>query len=371
MSELKNLYRFLARSGWVEERQSNERVVALNSPVSEDGDFVTVLLPQSEEFADSGRRLNEALSSVAAYLKMSSAILSRRLKAWDRDILRTRLFDRLVDTNAIPLRLASLVIDDLRSFVGYAAYAQQAPRPFFPRSGAVSAEFTEHCYFGHTFHGSFGLTIECPLPMVGQMAIAEEFKDPPFQRLVMQRIAHGYLQIQRAAKADDPTLLIHDYESGMNANMLRSLTQVYERLDRLSVEYAIEWAPELTPRKDLIQGIAVRFDGRAHEVASYAAAQLEAEDAPAETVVVSHVVSLKSEMPLDDGVQDQFDHVITLDWEKEAGIPVRIRVALPREEYRKACDAHKNGRKIQVTGVPVKRGKFWTLEKPSEVTFVT
>jgi len=370
MSEINNLYRFLARSGWVEERQRNERVVALNSPVGKDGDFVTVLLPRSEEFADSNRRLNEAVASVAAYLGIPAMVLSRRLKAWDRDILRTRLFDRLADTDAIPLRLASLVIDDLRSFVGYAAYAQQAPRPFFPRSGAISAEFTEHCYFGHTFQGSFGLTIECPLPLVGQMAIAEEFNDPPFERLVMQRIAHGYLQIQRAATANDPTLLIRDYEAGMNANMLRSLTQVYERLDSLSVEYAIEWSPELAPPRDLAHEIAVRFDGRAYEIASYAASQLEAEDAPAETVVVSHVVSLKSEMPLDDGVQDQFDHVITLDWEKEAGVPVRIRVALPREEYRKACDAHKNGKKIQVAGIPVKRGKFWTLERPSEVTFV-
>src|SRR5687767_8635583 len=117
MSEIKNLHRFLARSGWVEEPQRNERIVALNSPIAEDGDFVTVLLPRSEEFADSSRRFDEAVTNVAAYLGIPAMVFSRRLKAWDRDILRTRLFDRLADTNAIPLRLASLVIDDLRSFV--------------------------------------------------------------------------------------------------------------------------------------------------------------------------------------------------------------------------------------------------------------
>ena len=369
MSELKNLYRYLARAGWSEQPQPNERVAILNSPKGQDGDFVSITLPRSDGFADSRRRLDEAISNVARYLVTPTDLLLRRLQSWDRDILRTRLFDRLADTNAIPLRLASLVIDDLRSFVGYAAYAQQVPRPFFPKSGAVSAEFTEHCYFGHTFQGSFGLTIECPLPQVGQMAIAEEFKDPPFERLVMQRIAHGYQSLVKAATADDPSVLIHDYETGMNANMLRALTQVYERLDKLSVEYSVEWSPELAPPASLSHSIAVRFDGRAYELANYAAAQLEAEESPPETVVLSHVVSLKSEMPLEDGIQDQFEHVITLDWEKERGVLVRIRVALPRDEYRKACDAHKTGKKIVVKGVPVKHGKTWALERPSAVTF--
>lgn len=371
MSELTNIFRLLKVSGWNAVKPPNDRILIFESPHDADGDFASVVLPKNDSFADTPQRVNAALSTLAEYFKTPIENLATRLAIWDRDILRSRLFHRERHIDNIPLKLASLIIDDLRVFVGYAAYTQESPQRFFQKAGATAADFTAHCSFGHTFRGSFGLSIECPLPKVDQLTITEELKDPPFERLVMQRIARGYQALQNATASNDPSILVKSYEEGMNANMLHVLTDVYERLDTLSIEYSLEWSPELAPPADLKNSSATfRFDGNTYEIAKSAARSLEAEDAPQETVIVSHVVSLKSEMPLDDGEQDAFDHVITLDWQKEKYVLIRIRVALPREEYRKACDAHKTGRKIAVTGTPVKHGKFWVLTKPSEVTFV-
>lgn len=370
MSELKNLSRLLATHGWKMQTHPNDRIVVFESPKT-DGDFLSVVLPRDDSFSDTDRRVSEALGTVAEYFNTTTSRLAARLHNWDRDVLRTRLFDKYgkAETKTIPLKLASLVIDDLRVFLGYAAYSQQEPKRFFQRAGIAASDFTSHCNFGHTFDGSFGLTIECPLPAVVQLAIAEEYKEVPFERLVIQRIAHGYETLKAAAKTNDPSPLLEDYKFGMNANMLRALTTIYERLDTLGVEYRVDWSPELSAPKPLAEAEPVRFDQATYEIALYAARQLEVEEVPPETVVVSHVVSLKSEMPLEDGVQDQFEQVVTLDWEKEGGVWVRIRVALPRAEYRKACDAHKNGRKIVIQGTPIKRAKFWELTAPSEVTF--
>lgn len=366
---IQNLLRFLRLKNWTIAEHPNPRILVADSPKTENGDYASVVLPRDLSFVDAPKRIDEAITLLAGYFSTSVEELAGRIEAWDKDVLRTRLFHRTIQAEAIPLGLATLVMDDLRAFLGYAAYAQQGPKRSFPKAGGVAADFTAQCLFGHTFRGSFGLRIECPLPSVAQLAFSEQLVDPPFERLVMQRAAHGCDTIRVAVEKNDPNLLVSDFEQGLNANMLRALTDVYEHLDQLSIEYSFDWSPELTLPAALVAGKPLTFDSRAYEVAKFAADELEKEPDEAKTVIVSYVISLKSEMPLGDGVQDEFEHVITLDWEKERGVFIRLRVALPTGEYRKACDAHKMGKKIQVTGVPKKEGKFWVLTQPSEILF--
>lgn len=40
---------------------------------------------------------------------------------------------------------------------------------------------------------------------------------------------------------------------------------------------------------------------------------------------------------------------------------MRVRLSLDPADYRKACDAHKDGRPVSVKGTLEKIGKFWTL----------
>lgn len=67
---------------------------------------------------------------------------------------------------------------------------------------------------------------------------------------------------------------------------------------------------------------------------------------------------LKSEMPSGLDEQAEFDHIITMFWEREKGQVVHIRVAFSPDQYRAACGAHKDGRRIRVQGIPEKAGKF-------------
>lgn len=367
-----NFQRFLHKLGWHVADSPNSRLKIFESGKDADGGWSSVALPANMDFVDSERLLDDALESVASLLGTPKPILALTIQRWDLDVIGTRFGSRSGSLTSIPLSLATLVVDDLRSFMGYAAYTQVSPAKFYSKAGKVASDFASSCHFGHTFDGSFGMTIECPLSNVRQLSFADELVNPPFERLVTARIAEGYLQFQTAKENEDPSPLLNGYKTGMSANMLRALNDVYESLDAgLTIEYSIHWAHELAPPKQLSTVQTLKFDGLAYELSRFAAAELEKEDEQQPTTVASYVVSLKSEMPLSEGMQDEFEHVITLDWEKERGNFVRIRVALPAGEYKKACDAHKNGKKVAVSGIPEKEGKFWILTRPSEIRFVT
>lgn len=362
------MLRYLVHGGWKSYKHNNPNIYYLESPEAEDGSFYSVVLPRSQSYSDFTERAYSALEQISQFEKKTIESVYERITRWDIDIFKTRISERNSGIDSIPLKLASEIVDNLKSLIGASAYSEIEPLKYFPKLGGAAKEFTEHCHFGHTYRGSFGLAIECPIPGLEQLAFDAYLQEKPFERKVLERLAIGYSKLASAMSKDSIDPLLESYEYGFNANMLESLVSIYEKLDMLSVDYEFEWTPELAPETGVISD-PFRFDGRAHEIAKVAAKELSREETSESTTVKSYIVSLKSEMPPTEEIQERFEHIVTLKWEKEKGVFVSVRVPLPADEYRKACDAHKTGRKIIVVGIPEKQGKFWILTNPSEVTF--
>lgn len=361
-----NTQRFLRSLGWQKNSGPNERVERFDSPKDADGDYLTLLLPSASGFKDTERRLEEAVLSLSGFLNLKPGLIKNKIINWDKDILKTRLFRDGLDINAIKLPAAVQIITELKGLLGAAAYSQETPKPFFPKLGGSASDFSEHCLFGHTFEGSFGIKVECPIPNVGQLTFLEGLTDPPFERLVIERIATGCANLAQAAQEGDVSLVVKNYEAGLNSNMLQALNSIYEKSDGLQIEYSVEWSPELAPTNPIIVNTCFVYNARVYDVAKRAASELEKEPEQERTVIVSFVTALKSDTPLGEGVQDSFDHWITLDWERERGVFVKIRAGLGEADYKAACDAHKLGKKIFIRGMPVKQGKYWFLQSPSD-----
>jgi hypothetical protein len=364
------LVRYLCLKGWSGVTHPNPAILyIMESPHDEVMGYYSVALPKNDEYGDFSVRVQDALVQIASFEQRSVERVLSSVLHWDVDIFKAHISERRVEIDSIPLILASGFIDSLSSLVGLAAYSEFEPKKFFPMVDSASSEFTYHCRYEDTYRGIFGLTVECPLQgQIEQLAIDTTFSEKPFARKVMERLASGYLALDEAIQADDPEILIEGYISGFNANMFEVLTDSYEKLDQLSVDFGFDWATELPTDPRLNRGL-FRFDGRAYEFSKYAARELNKEEVYEASVVVSHIYSLRSDLSLIGEQQEPFEHAMTLNWERERNVFVKIQVSLPLYEYRKACYAHKNGRKIQVSGVPEKRGEFWILTQPTEVTF--
>jgi hypothetical protein len=361
-SAIRNLVRYLHFIGWTPVDHPNTRVQIFQAPEDELGGRASVTVPASPDLRDAGGIINEAASIIAEYTKAPLGRICDSVLRWDRDILRTRFFSVLGSEDTLPLGIAADAVAELKELIGYSAYTHTNPQPYFDKAGGISGEFTKHCLFGHTFHGSFGLTIECPFEVTQNLEL--EGVDPiiPFNRQVFERLANGLITLRQAVSSESIDPLLQGYQTGFSANMCRTLAELYEKADGRRVEYDFSWSPQLHTRYER-DWKPVVFEGRAYEIARVAATELERSEKHPDSIVEGRVVILRSDMPPGLDEQAEFEHIVTMNWEREKTQNVRIRVPLSPTEYIAACDAHKTGRAIRIFGVPVKSGKFWTLTK--------
>jgi hypothetical protein len=224
-------------------------------------------------------------------------------------------------------------------------------------------------YFYATFKGSFGLTVECPLAVTPVLPMDHNEPLVPTERQVFERVANGLVTLRESIANDSIDPLLAGYLTGFSANMCRKLAEIYEKADGRRIEYDISWSPQLKSACEHVWKPMV-FDGRAYEFARIAAGELEKAETFTDSLIEGRVVVLKSEMPPGLDEQAEFEHIITMFWEREKGQTVKIRVSLSPDQYKQACDAHKEGRAIRILGVPEKAGKFWTLTKAHDFTVV-
>lgn len=359
---LKNLRAYLLSHGWFAVEYANNRVEMFQTKPDGDGGYASVVIPRSMEYRDSAGLMNETARLIAAHESCPLEKIADHVLRWDRDIFRSRFFKLIGNEDSLPLGVASDVVSRLKEFLGYAAYTHSNPRPFFDKAGAISSSFADHCRFGHTFKGSFGLTVECPISVAPELSLGME-PTVPIERQVIERVANGLITLHKSIEIDSIDPLLAGYITGINANMCRKLAEVYEKADGRRVEYDISWSPQIKSACEHTWTPIV-FDGRAYEFARIAAGELEKAETFADSVIEGRIVVLKSDMPPGLDEQAEFEHVVTMYWEREKNQTVKIRVPLTPQEYIEACDAHKEGKAIRIFGIPEKAGKYWTLSKP-------
>jgi len=357
---LNNLRRYLLSRGWKKLDHPNTRIELLETVPDSSGDYASVSIPRSTEFRDSESLINETVRLIADYEGTTVNSVIDHVLRWDKDILRSRFFKIHGDEDSLPLGIAADTVLKLKEFLGYAAYTQSNPRPFFDKAGAISGTFADHCLFGHTFKGSFGLTVECPIPVTPTLRMDGNEPIVPTERQVFERLANGFITLRESIKRDSLDPLIGGYLTGFSANMWRKLADIYEISGGRRIEYDISWSPQLRTTYQAAWKPIV-FEGRAYGFARDAANELERSEKYSDSIVAGRIVVLKSDMPPGLDQQAEFEHVITMSWEREKGQVVKIRVPLPAQQYMQACDAHKEGKAIRVLGIPEKSGKFWTL----------
>src|ERR1700722_3035649 len=260
---LNNLRTYLTSRGWQRIPHPNARIEILRTTPDKTGDYALVSIPSSVELSDAGDLIDEAVRLSADYEKTTLERVVDQILRWDRDILRMRFFKMLGGEDTLPLEVAAESISSIREFIGYAAYTHTNPQPYFDKAGAISAEFANHCLFGHTFPGSFGLKIECPLDVTPVLPLEGNEPQVPLERQVFERVANGLVTLRESVANDSLDPLLAGYRTGFSANMCRKLAQIYEREDGRRIEYDISWSPQLRTACEAVWRPVV-FEGRAY-----------------------------------------------------------------------------------------------------------
>jgi len=365
MIQPEDLSKFLRRRGWRTQKHRNPDLLVLSGQSSAFESLATIVIPSDGAMLDYPAKLRDAIAMMADLFDERIDSIVDRILHWNRDVLRLRLTSPLSTEQLLPLEVAADVIGKYRDFVAFAAATEAEPRRFFSKLTGVGRDFVEKCLFGHTFVGSFGLTVECPLNLTSEQQLPGLSNERPFRRAVTERIASGYASIEEARRKNDPSIIVNNHTTGFSGNMCEILTDVFEILENRDFAQSVIWSPELPPPERLMAASTpVVLNEDSYELLKQASRELQTVEKPEEDkTIVGRITGLRSDRPPLDTESASAPRTIVVLWEMERRQPMRLHIALSPEQYREACDAHKNGRKIRIVGKPLKEGKFWYLRE--------
>lgn len=128
---------------------------------------------------------------------------------------------------------------------------EQEARPYFVQPFQIGREQAQRFLFDHTFAGSFGFTINSPLPGVEQLYL------PGFggavARRVVERITRGLLSVQTARETQRSEAISAHFATGLNGNMCKAVLDMLEELPDTPLEYSVRWSVVFPPAQDMEQ----------------------------------------------------------------------------------------------------------------------
>ena len=360
----------IRRMGWTKVDHPNANLlVYLYKDSDTRGKPIKLALPAGNDYDDAAEKLASAVKLIAALSRHTVDQVHQMLLNRGSDILRHRL---LANTKifSLPLEIAPKAVGYLRDLVYYAACAEEDPQPFFEKGRKIGKDYTTRCRFGHTFPGSFGLTVEMPIPPNPNDLLIPDAQPAPFERRVMIRVMRGLQIASKGLREGDVSILTRDYAKGFNANLCEVMAGLTQDVRGFGSEFTMLWSPEYAIDEQLKNADPVRIDPDSFRPFFEAAAKsLRQAKESQQTTLHGLVIQLHAD-PGDDDAEEIEDRQIIVRFDLGALRAVKVHVSLTADDYRKACDAHKDSREVEIDGRPEKLGKFWNLTSPTNFRVV-
>ena len=193
--------------------------------------------------------------------------------------------------------------------------------------------------------GSFMVDVESPIiPPVSPSQL--ERKAFPSERLILLTLMRALGSLQSSIESGDAQAIFRDSDRRVNANLCEALLGMRPEIVDAKLEASVIWSPAW-PVEDDATPAKVAFEGRAFERIDAIGHALRMGDEPQRRQLVGLVVRLSGEDPVNGPIGSLH---VTLRPEG-ANAPSHVGLVLTSEQYRQACDAHRDGRRLMVTGV--------------------
>ncbi len=353
---------FLRTSEWVLSDSTSQRYTLWQRPSGE-GEPFEVLVPMSAEAQDFPQRIADALSTLEIVEGRPQEEILEDLLTPNADIVRIRTAGPDSHDGSLPFEDAVELVSHAREMLLAAACATVEPRPWFEtRKPAEVTEFVRRLRMGQTARGSFVMTIQCRVPpALGQCVLEAVHDVDPFERRVMHKLSLGLDVMQRAASDTAARGELNAFRQavgqGLSANLCNAVAGLVGRAEDQSVEVSFTWARVRKPRPNSLS--RVRFAPDTFPIIREAGRVLKEESPRPEFELEGPLVRLD---------RDRSEPgTITVGGFVD-GRPRKVRVDLGEDDYRRACDAHREGNLVRCIGTLVRERRTFVLREPREFT---
>ncbi|QOS81002.1 hypothetical protein JNUCC31_09080 [Paenibacillus sp. JNUCC31] len=354
---LSNFVGYLRNNGWNRMKDFPNPNVFVFSHDIVDSSPISVLLPAKESFPDYHQRLHFALGILSDFENRSRDLIFKDIISYDSptDKLEIRIVSSFAEDGAIPLSYASNLIKGLKNLIVSAAYTEELPQRVFKRASQKAQSYSDFFKLGQTAHGSYVVTVESGSLVNDDIEIAIEndtLITEPFSRRVMKRIHKSMHQIESFNDENNKLndLVERGYTEGINANICDALLSFYDENESVKLESKIKYSKAIENTEQLPEKITLNSsDYHIIKVLAEALREKKSEDVELE----GYISKLSSNSELTHG---SINIISTYENKRHS-----VKLELNQDDYKRACDAHKEKKQVRITGVIDTSGKTWEV----------
>lgn len=354
---------YLSSRGWKKETAASTAKATVYRFAQEPD--AEVLLPSTRELADYALRMGDVAQMIAAVEQRSIREVLVDLSAPPADILRVGILAPEASLGTLPLDEGIRLVQGGRDILLAAACSAHHPQPFYPRQSFKEAmDFLATCRLGQTERGSFIATIIAPVPpLIEQPSLFPDAHPPnvatePYARRVTWRLMTGLKVVQDSIQAGTHDQMLQGVEAGVSANLCEAIASVKPPGDQSSLQIRITWARSRANVPPEIPQ-SVTFSQAAFPIIEEVGRRLRERGTPKLDRIEGFVVSLRGETTLLEGFEGNVIIKSVI-----AGQSSRVQLTLNKADYAKACDAHRDARRVAVSGVLHRGAKAFELLQP-------
>jgi hypothetical protein len=328
-----------------------------------------VLLPLRRDWPDYSHRMADVVLTLAAVEQRPYEEVLRDLASPPGDVLRLRVQAPDASLGTLPLEEGLTFLRGGRDLLLAAACSAHQPQPYYPRqSFAPALAFLNGCLIGQTERGSYVATIIAPVPpeltpsLFAQVEDGFALADEPYERRVTLHLMAALQLIRSALQSNAPERILEGVSTGISANLCEALASMSSSSPQSSVEVQMSWS-RTRPRVPKNMPQRVTFAQGEFAAIREAGRRLREGWEPRRMRMEGLIVALQAEGSL----LHQFQGRVILRTDVN-GRSARISIVLGRDDYARACDAHRDHQRVAVTGL-LHRGatqKGYELLQPRE-----
>lgn len=347
--------RYLQLNGWSRDHDFTNRHMMVYT--NKNTFPKTLAIPANEEYEDFYPILRNVMSILEKIEERSVNEIIKDVTTTFVDRLEIRVVSKITEDGKIPLEYAAECVEGLKELILYSVCAEQVARPICYRATDYAKVLLNKFKLAQTEKGSFVLNVDIQVvDENNEQVVLDQFDPPkPFEHKVIERIGKAISQVDAIVNHQQQlTETAEDaFETGITANMCDAFLKMRPISDEDQVSATIRYASSLTKKTGQVEHIEMRANHFLiiDELAKIYRNKTAVQDAALTGIIRSLTKGNDTE---DDS------HKIKL-YTTFNDAPRTVTIVLSNEQYCIACDAHRDGLEVEVSGKLDMSERHWIM----------
>jgi hypothetical protein len=323
---IQDLIIYLEHAGWSKQTSKYADLIVYEKIIGPEKISGRIVLASSDVFDDAKETIALAINRLSKFIQSEPTALATHILSQNFDSLQLKVSHDVIRNGTMSIDYALNWLKDIKNLLAYSAGMEMSPVPVphFARVPMSGLLFAHRCLIGQTFQGSYGVSIQAPMPH-GQLSLT----NTPLERRSVMRLRKGFELALAAVKQDDVQILVDNFETGFNANMCQEVLKLFEQAKYPIFDIQIFWATTWGAPVGFEESAAFRLD---YSICNYLdkAARILAEDPLEEVTIIGRIMSWKG---APNKLYEAIEHSISIRGEDTAGRELTARFTITDAEF--------------------------------------